>query len=321
MPTTTGHTLDYDAPQVAVVAAKIVAEDSFLSALVGHDYVDEFLAPGTAGRPIKIKYPTILFARARAIDDVTTNIELDAIAETGTTLNLSKQMVYSAIPLSEADLNLNLKDVSAQVIRPQAAAIADDIEHRLASALLAVPEPTGFTAVYNAADPVKYLVALRKHLRDNGIPQGNINLVVGTGIYADFLNAKAITDVSQSGSTAALREGQVGKVSGFTIVESTRLDDNELLAFHKDTVTLATRAPAIPAGASFGASVSEGGYNLRYIRDYDASKTVDRSILATFVGVGILPTFKVVRNRATRVATVTAIENGGIVHIPDVTAP
>ncbi|WDS51643.1 major capsid protein [Microbacterium phage Barnstormer] len=313
------HTFDYDAAQVAVVTAKFVEQDSYLSALVGHDYQDEFLAPGSANRPIKIKYPTTLFARERDIDDITSDIELDEIVESSTTLNLDKKMVYSAVPLSEGDLNLKLKDFSKQVLRPQAKAISEDIEHRLATKLQTIDSSASFTASYDPTTPVAYFTKLRKHLRDNGVPQSNINLVVGTGVYADLLDAKAITDVSESGSTAALREGQIGKVRGFTVVESTRLDDYEVLAFHRDAVTLVTRAPAVPAGANFGASVAEGGYNMRYMRDYDAVKTVDRSIVATFAGVAILPTFKIERDHDARTATITPIENGGVVRVPDVT--
>ena len=323
MATSTGHTFDYDAPQVATVAAKLLGEDGYLSALVSHDYQDEFLAPGTAGRPIKIKFPTVLLPRERDINDVTTNIELDAIVETGTTLNLDKKMVYSAVPLSEEDLNLNLTDVSRQVIKPQAQGIAEDIEDRLAPKLLAVPNDAAFTVAntpYDPANPVKFYSMLRKVLRDRGIPQDSINLVIGTGLYLDLLNAKAITDASQSGSTAALREGSVGRVAGFTVVESTRVEENELIAFHKASVTLVTRAPAVPAGANFGTTVNEGGYSIRYMRDYDAMKTVDRSILATFVGVGILPTFKKKVDKATRTVSFEQVANGGIVHLKDVAA-
>ncbi|WNT44327.1 major capsid protein [Microbacterium phage Mabodamaca] len=315
------HTFDYDAAQVAVVTAKFVEQDSYLSALVGRDYQDEFLAPGTANRPIKIKYPTTLFARSRDIDDITSNIELDEIVESSTTLNLDKDMVYSAVPLSEGDLNLKLTDFSKQVLRPQAKSISEEIEDRVASKLLSIDAPESFTASYDPTNPVAYFTRLRKHLRDNGVPQGNLQLVVGTGIFADLLDSKAITDVSESGSTAALREGQVGKVRGFTVVESTRVDDYEVLAFHRDAVTLVTRAPAVPAGANFGASVAEGGYNMRYMRDYDAIKTVDRSIVATFMGIAVLPTFKIERDKEARKATITPIEHGGIVHVADVKAP
>ncbi|UDL14781.1 major capsid protein [Microbacterium phage Gretchen] len=319
MPTSTGHTFDYDAAQVAVVSAKLLAEDAYLSALVSHDFQDEFLAPGTAGRPIKIKFPTILLPRERDIDDVTTSIELDAIVEAGTTLNLDKKMVYSAVPLSEADLNLNLADVSRQVIRPQAKGIAEDIEDRLATKLLSVADATGMPA-YDPANPVRFYSGLRKVLRDRGIPQDSLNLVIGTGLYLDLLNAKAIQDASASGSTAALREGSVGRVAGFTVVESTRVEEFELLAFHKSSVTLVTRAPAVPSGASFGETVNEGGYSIRYMRDYDADKTVDRSILATFVGVGILPTFKKKVDKVSRKVTFEEVANGGIIHVKDVSS-
>ncbi|QDF14181.1 major capsid protein [Microbacterium phage IAmGroot] len=320
MATSTGHTFDYDAAQVATVTAKLVQEDSLLSALVSRNYTDEFLAPGSAGRPVKIKYPTTLFARERDIDDVTTAIEMDAIVESGTTINLDRKMVYSAVPLSEEDLNLNLKDFSGQVLRPQAAAVAEDLEHRVASKLLSIDAPASFTASYDPTNPVAYFTKLREHLRKNGVPAAGIQVVVGVGIFSDLLDAKAITDASESGSTAALREAQIGKVRGFTVIESTRVDDMEVLAFHKDAVTLVTRAPAVPAGASFGQSVAEGGFNMRYLRDYDATKTVDRSIVATFAGVAVLPTFKVERNHETRVASIKEIENGGVVHIADVTA-
>jgi hypothetical protein len=304
---------DYDAPQVAIVAAKLAEKDSVLSALVSQNYRDEFLAEGTANRPIKVKFPTTLIARERAIDDVTSSIILDEIAESSTTITLSKAMDYSAVGLSEADLNLKLTDFAGQVLRPQTAAIVDSIEHKLSTALLAVPETD--LGVFDPANPVPYFTRIRKHLRDNGVPQAGIQVAVGTEVYAALLDAKAITDVSESGSTEALREGGVGKLRGFTLVESTRIDADEILAFHRDAVTLVTRAPAVPAGASFGASVSDSGYSLRYLRDYDAMKTQDRSIVATFSGVGILPTFKIERNYETRTVVKTELPYGGVLHL------
>lgn len=308
----------FDAPQVASVAANLVAEDGVLSALVSRNYTQEFLGEGTGGRPIAIKQPTTLIARSREIDDITSTIVLDEIAETTVTVNLSKTHDYSAVPLSEADLNLNIKDFGVQVLKPQTAAVADSIEHKVASALLAVPVTD--LGTIDEADPVRYFTKLRKWLRDNGVPTEGINVAVGTDLYAMLLDAKAITDVSESGSTAALRDAAVGKVRGLTIVESTRVDEDEILAFHRDAVTLVTRAPAVPQGATYGAQVSEAGFALRYLRDYDAMRTVDRSIVSTFSGVGILPTYKVERDYATRTVTTTALPNGGVLHLKPVAA-
>jgi len=307
------NTFTYTAPQVASVAANLVSQDAVLSALVSRNYVAEFLGEGTGGRPIQVKNPTTLIARTRDVADVVNPIILDTITETSTTINLSKSHDYSAVGLSEADLTLNLTDFAAQVLRPQTEAIVDALEHKIATALLAVPETN--LGTFDKANPVPYFTAIRKYLRDNGVPQAGLQVVVGTEVYAALLDAKAITDVSESGSTDALREAGVGKIRGFQIIESTRVPEDEILAFHRDAVTLVTRAPVIPAGASFGATVSEAGYSLRYLRDYDAMYTQDRSIVSTFSGVGFLPTYKVERDYATRTATITAVPAGGVIHL------
>jgi hypothetical protein len=50
-----------------------------------------------------------------------------------------------------------------------------------------------------------------------------------------------------------------------------------------------TRAPAVPAGGvQAGVSSAEGGYALRWIRDYDSSTASERSFLSTYVGVSVL---------------------------------
>lgn len=327
--TSTGHVI-FTPAQAASVAANLAAEDSTLAALVSRNFANDLMAGGKAGAPVEIKIPTTLVARSRDIDDVTNSIVMDTITERSTTINLDRAHDYSAIPLSEADMTLNLKDFSAQVLKPQAAAIVDSLEHKVRRTLLAVAitDLSAEGTFYDPANPVPYFTAIRKKLRQNGVPTNGIQMVVGTEVYANLLDAEAITDASKSGSTAALREAGVGRVRGFNVVESTEVPDTEILAFHRDAVTLATRAPVVPKGASFGATVSEKGYSLRYIRDYIADTTVDRSLLSTFSGVAILPTFKIERqyddtytgdggvtvDPATGVA-ITEIPNGGILHL------
>lgn len=310
----------YTPEQAAVVAAKLIADDGMLSALVSKNYADDLMGGGKGGAPIGVTIPTTLIARERAIDETTAAIVLDEIKEERTVIQLDRVHDYSAVPLSEKDLTLDLTDFGTQVLAPQSAAIVDALEHKVATALLGLDvEDLGSI---DPANPVAYFTKLRKVLRDRGVPQANLNVVVGTSIYATLLDAKAITDVSESGSTEALREAGVGKVRGFTIVESTRVDEDEILAFHKDAVTLVTRAPVVPQGASFGQTVTAGGFQLRYLRDYDAMHTVDRSIVSTFSGVGFLPTFKIERDYETRAVKRTKLENGGALHLrPEIKSP
>lgn len=338
--TATGHEL-YTPDEAARVLANIAAEDAVLAALVGRNFATDLMAGGKGGAPIAIEIPRTLIARSRDVDEVEANIVMDKIVEQEYTLNLARVHDYSAIPLSEADMTLNLKDFSKQVLKPQAEAIVDKLEHKVAEALLGVgvtglvnePSPDGGTTpatyhTYDPANPTAYFTRIRQALRRNGVSPIGLNVVVGTEVFANLLDAKAIEDVSQSGSTAALREAGIGKIRGFNIVESTRVPDTEILAFHRDAVTLATRAPVAPAGASFAANVAEKGFSLRYIRDYIADKTVDRSLVSTFSGVAILPTYKIERNydgtydgdggtqsASTGTVSVTEIPNGGILHL------
>jgi hypothetical protein len=300
----------------AKVALNLVRQDSYLTALVSNNYQDQFLSTGRGNAPVQITVPTTLFARSRATD-ATTAIVLDNVAESTKTFNLDKVHDYSAVPLTEYDLSLGLKDFSSQILAPQAEGIVESLEHKVATTLRGVPEAT-LAATFDPAHPEKFMTRVRKHLRDNGVAQSGLQVVVGTEVYAAFLDAQAITDASQSGSTEALREGNIGRIRGFTIVESNRLDENEMVAFHRDAVTLMTRAPAAPQGASFVSSISEGGFSLRYLRDYDANTTQDRSIVSTFSGVGILPTYRLKRDEVARTAALEEVPNGGILHFPDV---
>ena len=307
----------YTPTQVARVAAALTAQDGFLAALISRDLEDDLLGGGGKGRTVNVKVPTALIARSRGIDEVTAAIVLDSLTETTVPITLGTH-AYSAVGLSEGDLSLDLTNFSAQVLKPQAEAVADFVENEVSDLLLAEAEDNSIA--WDPANPVKAFTAMRAALRQRGVPASGLNVVVGTNVYAALLDAKAIDDVSQSGSTAALRDGQVGKVRGFQIVESIRVPDGDIIAFHRNAFTLAVRAPKVPEGASFGQTVNESGFALRYLRDYDARYTQDRSIVSTFCGVAKMPLYKIGRNYDTSAATVTAVAAGAVLRVNTETA-
>jgi hypothetical protein len=291
----------YNAEQVARTAVALVGQEAYLSGLISRNFEDDLLGGGGKGRTVNVRVPATLIARTRGIDDVTSSIVLDELAESTIPITLGEH-IYSAVGLSEGDLSLNLESFAAQVLKPQTDAVVDRVENEVAEALNAIAVDT--TIAWDATNPVATFTALRTKLRKNGVPATDLNVVVGADIYAALLEDDAITDVSQSGSTAALRDAGVGRVRGFNIVESTRVADGDIIAFHRDAFTLAVRAPKVPEGASFGSSVSQGGFSLRYLRDYDVTKTQDRSLVSTFAGVASVPVKKVVRDYTAGTATV-----------------
>jgi len=308
----------YTPEQVAKVAVAMAQEDSYLGALVSRNFENDLLGGGGKGRTVNVKVPAALVARSRDIDETTAAIVLDSITESTVPVSLGEHL-YNAVALSEGDLSLDLADFSAQVLAPQVAAVVDRIEEEVAKALSGIAESTGIA--YDPTDPVRTFTAIRKTLRDRGVPTVNLNVVCGTGVYADLLNSNLLQDAGASGSTSALREGAVGRLRGFTVAESTRVAEDEIVAFHRDAFTLAVRAPKVPAGATFGQSVTGNGYNLRYLRDYDAMHTVDRSIVGTFAGVAAMPLYKITRDSTAGTASVDEVAGGAALRILTSTVP
>lgn len=211
-------------------------------------------------------------------------------------------------------MNLDIENFSAQVLTPQADAVVDHIEESVANLLMAETPNATVAAAWDPTKPVSVFTAMRKELRERGVPQAGLNVVVGTEVYAALLEAEALTDASQAGDTAALREGNVGKLRGFTIVESTRVDENDIIAFHKDAFVLAVRAPLVPSGQA-GHLASAGGMQLRYLADYDTMHTTHRSIVSTFTGVKKMPLYKVERDYSAHTARVVAVPEGAVIRV------
>lgn len=287
----------YTPEQVARVAVSMAREGSRLSPLVSRNFENDLLGGGGKGRSVNLRVPTTLVARHRGIDDVTNKIVLDYIAETTVSVTLGTH-AYSAVGLSEGDLTLDLTDFSAQILAPQVDAVVADIDLLVADTVNAEPHTAIAGHTYSAANPVATFTQIRRVLvQDKGVDPSALNVLVAPDVYAHLLDANAIQDASQSGSTAALREGQVGRVRGMTVVESGEIDDGKIVAFHRDAYALAVRAPVVPKGVAFGQTIQERSFALRYMRDYDADYTQDRSIVGTFVGMVKMPLYKVTRTR------------------------
>lgn len=286
---------DFKPGDTAALSAVLVADEFTLAGLINKDIGNSILGGGGKGRSIDVKIPAALVAHGRGIDDTTNKIILDTLTERTVSLTTGVH-AYNAVALGEGDRNLDIKDFGKQVLKPQAEAVAAYCNDAVLDMLIA-ETVTDLGATYDPANPAKFFTALRAALRARGLPSSGLRALTGTAVYADLLDSKAFEDVSASGSTAALREGTVGKVRGFDTVENFDIDENDIMVFHRDAFTLGLRAPSAPTGAPYAATVSEAGVPLRHIMDYDTDYTADRSVLSTFVGVAKMPLYKVVRTR------------------------
>lgn len=264
--------------QVAATALALLRDDVALAATVNRDFEADF-GPGK-GATVNVRVPATLKARRRALN-AGTAITLDNVTEDVVSVALT-DMTYSAVPVTDEDLSLKIEDFGRQILAPQTTAIAEDIENLVVATMQALAEDT--TIAYDAAKPASTFVKARKALRDLGVPVSNLYAAVGTQVYADLIEASVLTDASQSGSTDALRNANVGRVRGFTTIEDNRLADDEMVFYHGDAFTLAVRAPRVPDGVSFGQSMSAEGFAIRWIKDYDSNLLQDRSIVSALIG-------------------------------------
>lgn len=285
------------ADKIAAVAAELVGQDLNLAARTYLDLAADF-NEGSAGH-VRVRVPGAPAVSTRGIRDVTTPLASGAINEQGIDVELTEH-AYSHVTLSEGDLTLDLENYARQVLLPQAHAVSKYIERAVAAEMHATPAST--TITYDPANPARTFTAARRVLRSNGLgADAPLVAAVGADIYADLLDALPANGVTFADD---------GRVRGFEVIESTRLDDSEAVFYTPTAYATVVRAPVVPQGAPFGASVKGDQFALRMIRAYDSTVAADRSLVSAFVGVSAMP-LPVDREDG----TVDLVANGGTVRI------
>lgn len=269
----------------AAAALGLLEAEIVLAGLVSRDSGANFV--GAKNDTVNIPRPSLLAGtveQLRAMDGAGYSISTEELNESSLSVALTDH-VYSAVDLTDAQLSLDIGNFGAQVLMPQMKSIATRIEFMLAKKFNALPA----TDVEISADVSvvrRAIVAMRKTLNSRDVPSDGRILAVGVDVEEFLLNDPQFIRVDQSGSTGALRDAEIGRIAGFRVVVSNRIDAARMVAFHPSAYTLVTRAPRVPDGAVSGSSETYRGVALRAIKDYNSAKACDRSFLNTFVGIG-----------------------------------
>ncbi|RLK47624.1 hypothetical protein [Microbacterium telephonicum] len=243
---------------------------------------------GAEGDVVNIKRPAVLVAREKPWrgDDA---IVVDRLANSKIQVTLNRH-IYSAVALSPEEETLDEIDYVRDVQAPQVAAILDFFENILVGALRAAAFVFGVT--YNVAssnekekDPRKVAIQARKLAQKAHWPLGGRYWLVGANVSAEIASYEKLLDVDTSGVPEALREGVVGRLAGFTIIELDALGDDESYFVHETAIASANVAPAVPNGVAKGGGVAAGnGLAVTQLWDYDSTYMKDRSIVHAFAG-------------------------------------
>lgn len=273
----TFNTQASQAGKIASTALGLLMPDLVLARTVNRDYENDF--GGGVGNVVNVRRPLSLSGNSRAYG-ATTAITVTSLTEPAVQAVTLDRHIYSAVSLTEEDMNFNLEDFGRQVLLPQTTALGFDIEKAVADEIAATTD----TGNVWGSDYIGAFTDARKVLRDMGVPVTGMVAAVGTAVAAALLKTDLLRKNNESGTADALRNATIGRIMGFDIVESNLLPEDEGFFYHRDAFTLAVRAPRVPEGVTFGKSVSGNGFALRYIRDYDPTVLADRSIVSTFIG-------------------------------------
>lgn len=238
---------------------------------------------GGNGDTVTIRVPQPSAARTQASPGAA--LTADDVSEVPVDLTVAHK--YHLKNITDQELTYSLEDFARQITRPQVEAVAIGIEDSLAAVmndLGATDASINWDATSTQADDVDTILRARKFLNDNDVPLEDRYMAVSTDIAMRLLKHDIIARVDASGSSDALRNAVLGKLYGFTFVESAALDAGESCAYHKSAFALATFPPANPKGATSSASASGQGLALRQVFQYDASVASDQSLVSAFVG-------------------------------------
>lgn len=242
---------------------------------------------GAEGDVVNIKRPAVLVAREKPWrgDDA---IVVDRLANSKIQVALNRH-IYSAVALSPEEETLDEIDYVRDVQAPQVRAVLDFFENIVVGALRAASFVYGVTfntgASDGSQDPRKVAIKARKLAQQAHWPLQGRFWLVGANVSEAIASYEKLLDVDTAGLPEAVREGVVGRLAGWTIVELDALDPDESFFVHETAIAIANVAPAVPNGVSKGGGVAAGnGLAVTQLWDYDSTYMKDRSIVHAFAG-------------------------------------
>lgn len=289
------HSL-YTPQQAARSALAAIRYLTVLPRTVRQDFSQEFVAG--RGRTVDVPLPiTVGESRTYTQANRTARdaIVFDDLEQDSKPITISDQ-VYKAVRLPDDFATFDLRSLEQQVLRPQAESVADGITRPLIAAMdatavdAAVPtlEPDGSNAL-------QVLIQLRKVLNTRTvwggrhIPATDRFVAVGANAEAALLSVPQLQKVNESGDGGdMLRRAVIRDLFGFTILSDPGLDEDSVIAYHRDAFALITRPSRAPEGAAMSATIAQDGFALRWLMHYNPLQLEDQSVVDVFVGADAL---------------------------------
>jgi hypothetical protein len=275
------------AERVVSAAIGLLLREVTLPGLVWRDAGGDFA--GAKGDTISIRLPAYAPARTRALRSGAARTR-DDIHERKVDVTLSTD-IYKDIRCTDEMLTLDIRDFGTQVLDPVTRGIVLALESQLATLITGATYQNTITHDAPSDDPFATAVKAKQLLDNAFVPAAGRVIVTGSAFEAALLTSDKFVRVDASGSDSALREAQIGRVAGFTVVSSPAIPTDQAYAFHPTAYVLSQRAPMVPAGAPWGASLAVDGFALRAVRVLDSDAIEDILAMDAWVGTNVVKDF------------------------------
>lgn len=243
---------------------------------------------GAKDDTVNIRIPAILAAREYEWRTRTREIVVDDLEQYSLPVTLDKHP-YSAVELKDEEETLDLTSWGEEVARPQIRAVAEKLETYVSVAMEGADYKysVGYTPGDGGENDFSFqrtANACRKHLNTENVPATGRVLLLGANVEEAALNSPNLIKVNESGTSDALREAVIGRISGFTVIGNCNsIDPDFAVAMHPTAFALGNVAPMVPDSVR-GATMVYEQLAMRWIRDYDSRYLRNRSVYSSFAG-------------------------------------
>ncbi|MEU7576000.1 hypothetical protein AB0B50_00085 [Streptomyces sp. NPDC041068] len=276
------HTITTD--EIVAAALGLLEAKSVLGSRVWRDAESSFI--GGVGDEVTVTLPTVVEAKLK---DDGKNIDYSDLNEQTFKVKLTDH-AYNAIKLNERQMNFDIRNFGAQVLTPQASGVAKHCEKAVTGILNKAIE--GATEEITKDAPLAALAKVSAEMTAREIDEDGRVLAIGPDLKEAFLALPELQNAAFAGDANVIQNGSLGRVLGFEVVVSPFVKGGAV-AFTREAVALAVRAPAAPEGAS-GASNTHNGFALTTVRQYVVDQLSHVNVVQTFVGATALDTNRMV---------------------------
>ncbi|MFF7252444.1 hypothetical protein [Streptomyces microflavus] len=284
--------------KIAATAAVALEESLVVPAVFQREGIDQF--KGAKDDAINVKVEGVLPYRTYGWrNDRSTEIQFDTYAERTVQVNFGGD-VYSGVQLTDEQNEMDLQGW-AKLMAKQTEAVGKGLEYQAVDYLLNAPYEVTLGGAVSGRSLRKTLIRAREVMNKLRVPKEGRTLLIGSGWENELLSDADLnlaTSVGEAEAVSALREATLGRRYGFNIVTSDELPADFAVAMVSSAFIFATGAPSVPQSVPFGASASYNGVALRWIRDYDSTRLMDRSIVNTYKGFRTVSDFLIGRDNA-----------------------